>query len=88
VRQGHEVGIRDVDMEEMDGLNGVSVGGGAGGGETKLVEARLHAKKYLSGSGDFELLGRAAGLLAYKPWDNVEPYAVCLPHAPCTATSC
>ena len=84
VRQGHEVGIRDVDMEEMDGLNGVSLGGGGGGGggETKLVEARLHAKKYLSASGDFELLGRAAGLLAYKPWDNVEPYAVCLSHPP------
>ncbi|KAF1351662.1 protein FYV10 [Lizonia empirigonia] len=44
-------------------------------GEAKLVEARAHAKKYLSGSGDFELLGRAAGLLAYRPWDEVEPYA-------------
>ena len=81
VRQGHEAGIRDVDMEEMDGLNGVSLGGDGGGGETKLVEARLHAKKYLSGSEDIGLLGRAAGLLAYKPWDNVEPYAVCSSHA-------
>jgi hypothetical protein len=54
----------------------VSIGGG--GGEKKLVEARAHAKKYLSGNGDFELLRRAAGLLAYKPWDEVEPYAVCL----------
>ncbi|OAL51412.1 hypothetical protein IQ07DRAFT_538213 [Pyrenochaeta sp. DS3sAY3a] len=48
---------------------------GRGGGEAKLVEARTHAKKYLSGSGDFELLRRAAGLLAYRPWDEVEPYA-------------
>jgi macrophage erythroblast attacher len=79
VRQGHEVGIRDVDMD-IDGLNGVSLNGGdLGGGEQKLVEARAHAKKHLSASGDFELLGRAAGLLAYKPWDNVEPYAVWVP---------
>ncbi|PVI03439.1 protein FYV10 [Periconia macrospinosa] len=44
-------------------------------GEQKLMEARAHAKKYLSNSGDFGLIGRAAGLLAYKPWDEVEPYA-------------
>lgn len=49
-----------------------------GSGEEKLVEARMHAKKWLSGTGDFEVLGRAAGLLAYRPWDPVEPYAVCL----------
>lgn len=77
VRQGHVAGIGDVYMDgEADGMNGVSLGGA--GGETKLVEARAHAKKYLSASGDFDLLGRAAGLLAYKPWDDVEPYAVCL----------
>ncbi|KAF2259594.1 protein FYV10 [Lojkania enalia] len=46
-----------------------------GGDGQKLAEARNHAKKYLSGSGDFELLGKAAGLLAYRPWDGVEPYA-------------
>ena len=72
VRQGHESGVSG-----MDGAyerEGVSIGGG--GGEQKLIEARAHAKKYLSGSGDFELLGRAAGLLAYRPWDEVEPYAV------------
>ncbi|KAF2679557.1 hypothetical protein K458DRAFT_422117 [Lentithecium fluviatile CBS 122367] len=77
VRQGHEQGIRDVDMEDgLDGSNGISLtgGGSIGGGEQKLVEARAHAKKYLSTSGDFELMGRAAGLLAFKPWDNVEPY--------------
>ncbi|KAF2638867.1 hypothetical protein P280DRAFT_470884 [Massarina eburnea CBS 473.64] len=79
VRQGHEKGIggQDVDMDG-DGMNGVSIavgGGRQGGGEQKLVEARAHAKKYLSGSGDFGLLGRAAGLLAYRPWDDVEPYA-------------
>lgn len=79
VRQGHEAGTKDVDMDgEMDGMNGVSLGGS---GEAKLVEARAHAKKYLSTSGDFELLGRAAGLLAYKPWDDVEPYAVCPFHS-------
>ncbi|KAF2789604.1 protein FYV10 [Melanomma pulvis-pyrius CBS 109.77] len=60
VRQGHEAGAE---------------GKGQGGGEQKLIEARQHAKKFLSGSGDFELLGRAAGLLAYRPWDMVEPYA-------------
>jgi macrophage erythroblast attacher len=77
VRQGHEAGMSGMDGLESDAMNGVSIGGG-GGGETKLVEARAHAKKYLSSSGDFELLRRAAGLLAYKPWDEVEPYAVCV----------
>lgn len=74
VRQGHEAGVSGMDGLEMeDGMHGVSIGGG--GGEMKLVEARTHAKKYLSSSGDFELLRRAAGLLAYRPWDEVEPYA-------------
>jgi macrophage erythroblast attacher len=79
VRQGHEAGMSGMEGVESDGLGagGVSIGGG--GGEQKLVEARAHAKKWLSGSGDFELLGRAAGLLAYRPWDEVEPYAVCFP---------
>ncbi|KAH3940558.1 protein degradation-related protein FYV10-like protein [Parastagonospora nodorum] len=72
VRQGHEAGLSDMDGIEGHGMNGVSLG--TGGGETKLVEARVHAKKYLSTSGDFELLRKAAGLLAYKPWDDVEPY--------------
>jgi macrophage erythroblast attacher len=72
VRQGHESGVSGMDGEYE--REGVSIGGG--GGEQKLIEARAHAKKYLSGSGDFELLGRAAGLLAYRPWDEVEPYAV------------
>lgn len=72
VRLGHESGVAGMDGDF--GREGVSIG--AGGGEAKLVEARAHAKKYLSGSGDFELLGRAAGLLAYRPWDEVEPYAV------------
>jgi len=76
VRQGHEAGLTGMDgLETEDGMHGVSIGGG--GGEMKLVEARAHAKKYLSASGDFELLRRAAGLLAYRPWDEVEPYAVC-----------
>ncbi|KAH9872973.1 GID complex subunit containing RING finger motif [Plenodomus biglobosus] len=74
VRQGHEAGMSGMDgLETDDGMHGVSIGGG--GGEMKLVEARAHAKKYLSTSGDFELLRRAAGLLAYRPWDEVEPYA-------------
>lgn len=75
VRQGHEAGMSVMDGIESDGMHGVSIGGG--GGETKLAEARAHAKKFLSSSGDFELLGRAAGLLAYRPWDEIEPYAVC-----------
>lgn len=72
VRQGHEAG-----MSGMEGVEGEGVVIGGGGGEQKLVEARAHAKKYLSASGDFALLRRAAGLLAYRPWDEVEPYAVC-----------
>jgi macrophage erythroblast attacher len=76
VRQGHEAGMSGMDGVEGDRMDGVRIG--SGGGEVKLVEARAHAKKYLSGSGDFELLGRAAGLLAYRPWDEVDPYAVCL----------
>ncbi|KAF1915590.1 CTLH/CRA C-terminal to lish motif domain-containing protein [Ampelomyces quisqualis] len=70
VRQGHEAG-----MSGMDGVEGEGVSIGGGGGEMKLVEARAHAKRYLSASGDFDLLRRAAGLLAYRPWDEVEPYA-------------
>ncbi len=61
-------------MDGDFGREGVSIGGG--GGEQKLTEARAHAKKYLSPSGDFDLIRRAAGLLAYRPWDEVEPYAV------------
>ena len=83
VRQGHESGMSDMDDEH--GREGVSIR--AEGGEAKLVEARAHAKKYLSGSGDFELLGRAAGLLAYKPWVNVEPYAVRIPTSTVLITS-
>lgn len=77
VRQGHEAGISGMDAMDGDGMDGVSIGGG--GGEAKLIEARAHAKKYLSANGDFALLGRAAGLLAYRPWDEVEPYAVRVP---------
>lgn len=83
VREGHEERWGG----EMEGLVGGGVGVSSDGngkskGEEKLVEARAHAKKYLSGSGDFEVVGRAAGLLAYRPWDNVEPYAVRCPHLP------
>jgi macrophage erythroblast attacher len=85
VRQGHEAGMSGMDGIESDGMNGVSIGGG--GGETKLVEARAHAKKFLSTNGDFDLLRRAAGLLAYKPWDEVEPYAVGWITAPSSGTA-
>jgi macrophage erythroblast attacher len=79
VRQGHQAGIGDMDTD-MDGLNGVSLDGASTGvGEAKLVEARAHAKKHLSASGDFALLGKAAGLLAYRPWDDVKPYSVRVP---------
>lgn len=79
VRAGHE-SLRDTMSDSDDAGGGVAMGGGRGGGEEKLVEARAHAKKYLlngNGGADFEVLGRAAGLLAYRPWDPVEPYAVC-----------
>lgn len=79
VRQGHQAGVGDTDTD-MDGLNGVILDeASTGAGEEKLVEARAHAKKYLSTSGDFALLGKAAGLLAYRPWDDVKPYSVCFP---------
>jgi macrophage erythroblast attacher len=74
VRQGHEASAEGMDTDMDDGrMDGVSL---LGGGEGKLVEARVHAKKFLSSTGDFELMGRAAGMLAYRPWDEVEPYAV------------
>jgi macrophage erythroblast attacher len=82
VRQGHEAGLSGMDgLHTGDGsMHGVSLGsvtgGGGGGGEAKLVEARAHAKKFLSASGDFTLMRQAAGMLAYRPWDEVEPYAV------------
>lgn len=77
VRQGHEAGVGDVDTD-MDCSNGVSLDvASPSSGEEKLVEARSHAKKYLSATGDFALLGKAAGLLAYRPWDDVKPYSVC-----------
>ena len=73
VRQGHEAGMDGMDgMDVEDGGGGVGVGVGV----DKLGEATAHAKMYLSKSGDFKLMGRAAGLLAYKPCDEVEPYHV------------
>ncbi|KAF2114836.1 CTLH/CRA C-terminal to lish motif domain-containing protein [Lophiotrema nucula] len=41
----------------------------------KLVEATKHARKYFEKGTDPELFGRAAGLLAFKPWVEIEPYA-------------
>lgn len=79
VRQGHEAGMSGMESGDADAaMDGVSLGGAGseGADEAKLVEARAHAKKYLSGNVDFDLLRRAAGLLAYRPWDQVEPYAV------------
>jgi macrophage erythroblast attacher len=78
VRAGHER-LRDAMSDSDDTGGGIAMGGARGGGEEKLVEARTHAKKYLlngNGAPDLEVLGRAAGLLAYRPWDPVEPYAV------------
>ncbi|KAF2175274.1 protein FYV10 [Zopfia rhizophila CBS 207.26] len=50
-------------------------GYGSGGGDVgKLREATGHAKRYLASSGDMELLGRAAGLLAFEIGTEVEPY--------------
>ncbi|KAF2730375.1 protein FYV10 [Polyplosphaeria fusca] len=83
VRMGHEGGGGREGMEGVEngdeGDGGVEVdmrdgGGGFGGVNEKLVEARAHAKKYLSASGDFDLMNRVGGLLAFRPWDEVEPY--------------
>lgn len=78
VRQGHE-GSRDGDTsmdEDGDEFGGGGFVMGRAVGIQKLAEARIHAKKFLSATGDTEIIQRAAGLLAYKPWDNVEPYLV------------
>ncbi|KAF2005402.1 protein FYV10 [Amniculicola lignicola CBS 123094] len=79
VRQGHEAVSDDMGSEGMGmgmGMEDGGIGiGGDSGENTKLAEARAHAKKYLAVSADFDILGKAAGLLAYKPWDEVEPYA-------------
>lgn len=70
VRQGHEAGMSSMAGLEGDVMNGVSLRDG--GGTPKLIEATAHARKYLTS--DFDLFRRASGLLAYKPWDDVEPY--------------
>ncbi|KAL7771539.1 hypothetical protein CFE70_001486 [Pyrenophora teres f. teres 0-1] len=68
VREGHAAAEEGMDMEDGDG-------DGGGVRVDKLGEATAHAKMYLTKSGgDFKLMGRAAGLLAYKPCDEVEPY--------------
>ncbi|RMZ70947.1 FYV10 [Pyrenophora seminiperda CCB06] len=80
VRAGHEGGGGGGGVgEEDDGMDvedGEGEGGGVGVGVDKLGEATAHAKMYLSKSGDFKLMGRVGGLLAYKPCDEVEPYHV------------
>ncbi|KAF2273771.1 uncharacterized protein EI97DRAFT_382770 [Westerdykella ornata] len=43
-------------------------------GQKKLLEAMAHAKKYLGGMPE-HIYGQAAGLLTFKPWQNLEPYA-------------
>ncbi|OAL02705.1 hypothetical protein IQ06DRAFT_292036 [Phaeosphaeriaceae sp. SRC1lsM3a] len=73
VRQGYEASLSSMDGLEGDGMHGVSLV--EGGGKAKLIEATAHANKYFRSSGDSELVRRAAGLLAYKPWDEVQPYA-------------
>lgn len=75
VRQGHE-NSRDLDtsMDEYGEDPGGGVLTNRNVGDQKLVEARTHAKKFLSTTGDSEILQRAAGMLAFKPWDHVEPY--------------
>jgi macrophage erythroblast attacher len=44
---------------------------------TKLLDAVLHTRKYLSGHPDNDLAMKAAGLLAYPPDTESEPYKVC-----------
>jgi len=42
----------------------------------KLIEAALHARKYLGGQQDTDYGLRAGGLLAYGPGTDTEPYKV------------
>lgn len=42
----------------------------------KLIEATLHARKYLGGQQDTDYGLRAGGLLAYGPETDTEPYSV------------
>jgi macrophage erythroblast attacher len=44
--------------------------------EQLLAEARIHARKYLAGEAGSKRFNTVAGLLAYRPWVEVEPYAV------------
>ncbi|KAF2747770.1 hypothetical protein M011DRAFT_458194 [Sporormia fimetaria CBS 119925] len=73
VRQGHEMArerMRDeFEFEEEEE--------GEGEAEAKFVEARAYARRFLVGNGDLDLLGRVAGLLAYRPDPErpTEPYA-------------
>lgn len=81
--EGEDGDMRMVDDEEDlvgEGDGGVALEDRRAEGARQLAVARDHAKKWLIGSGgnvEFEVVGKAAGLLAYKPWDRVEPYAVC-----------
>jgi macrophage erythroblast attacher len=44
--------------------------------EKLLAEARAHARKYLAGEASMKRLSIAAGLLAFRHWDAIEPYDV------------
>lgn len=71
VRSGHQMQRRST--EEFEGGNDELWNQG----KQKLVEARVHAKKFLGMPEEIDVFMKASGLLAYKPWDEVEPYMVC-----------
>ena len=48
---------------------------------TKMIEATLHARKYLGGQQNTEYGLRAGALLAYGPETTTEPYKVRENHA-------
>lgn len=54
------------------------------GDKKKLVDAMLHAKKYLTPYMDTQAteIRRAAGLLAFRQDTKAEPYRVCFPNCP------
>lgn len=79
VRRGHELLRLCEEGMDVDGEGEVDREKAAAEAATLLAEARTHARRFLAGDPKgANKFGVAAGLLAYRPWDGVEPYAVSL----------